>query len=231
LESFNENPKAWLTKFAIYHAAPKIIAALATAKVLPWIAKLIGMDDEFAKYLEKIYSRIPEHYKSRYNAIPLYIFKSGRTFFLKLPTGHMDQVAGAIIYHITMSIAKKEVRWPQVVDEIKDLNAISESSLQPLLQVAGAWWEWAGKRGNPRDAWTGWDIIPRDVKRRGRGAEAVEMLKWSWDKASPLASLFRFYNRLDRKDENGFEKVLDIPIIGKAVGAYFGSSDKGLDED
>lgn len=227
--AFMKDKKRYLAKFMLYDFAPKVFVALAkagaTAGFASWLAKKTGMDEKIAEYIQDAYELIPDQDLARYHCIPLPMrTESGKQFYLKIPSDYTGQTIGAIIYKSLGINKPKGVQ--KLAKEVAAISPISGSQLQPLFEIADGYWSYI-TTGNITDSWSGKKVIPESLE--GTSKEKWPIAKWTYDQIGG-SIFYKIPDNYDMRDKHWLENAMGLLIVGPALRAFIGVSDRGLSE-
>jgi hypothetical protein len=100
---------------------------------------------------------------------------------ITIPKDYGEELFGSFFYEIFKQAKDKDFDSGKLLRNVTDVGVYSESSIQPILQVALAYKEWLEGQ-NPEDLYRNRPAIPQNVLGAGRLREATYMLGWSAEK-------------------------------------------------
>lgn len=205
------NPWSFAAKAAAGTALPSIAMAAANAGALG--------DD-----LRDAFRSIPDYDLTNYLVIPLRWVdrKQGKVAYLRLPLPESMRLFHGLLFRTLTGRGAGYAAF--MGGQVPSLN--------PMLQVAGAWIQYSVAGQNPFDLHTGQNILDDTTFEAGGMPAAAEMGKWTWN-AMGGGILHRFKNaRLESPPDGAGEEILAAPGVNNLVGRWIKVSNRGLvDED
>jgi GGDEF domain-containing protein len=223
-EGYQENKGKFLMKAGLADVAPEIIKKTLEIGALGAIGGAVGAYfDEYKRLLEKV----PENDKTNYHVIVLGETESGKTAYLTLPKDPNGALIGGMARKIMNAAQEKDPK--AFKDVFKFIGGASPTgNINPILDQALNWNEYILGNGNPRDSYTGRDILTEQERSAGGWQAHQKMLE------STLGDLganvwVKFPD--DRVQmESAFEKIYGVPIVGRGLNVFLRVSDAGVGE-
>ena len=184
-------------------------------KLLMWMAVNGLMGDD----LEDMYSRVSTYKKRNYLVMPIGIH-NGKAVTVSLPFDYDERLYTAVLWTVLDSIKNRSLDGADAFDLLfAEIPALTNTIALPLK------WSEYFSGVNPRDNWTGRDVLT-DKEFKSGGMDSLKpMMKWSWNQV--LSGIFRVSVRDRYKDLSFIEKIANLPLIN----AFVSVEDYGLQED
>ncbi len=254
-ELFGGTPPAWLANYA---------------KFLDESMKYIPEDHRARQFVHPlpVRSKAPEYFDELKDEDGNPIeYQDYRQLYTRIPGDYTTQAANAATYYLAKAKIQADKAkekgtkgpgvWNTVMDvggEATELLPVGAPALNPMLQVVAAWVSFM-QGGQPRDAFTGRDIVPANVQKMHKGRQVGQMALWTVDKAGPFSGIYRVYDPNEnpvkeekrkwkedlRKnpsldipepidDRPEIEKFMSYPVVGPVLKAFLGMSNYGIKE-
>jgi hypothetical protein len=215
--AWRESPGKQLLMALKYSVLPKLLMAAAGAGGL---AAVLGR--RRAEDIQEMYKSIPTYDQTNYDAIPLAWVgdpEQRKVLYFRGVEEEEERVIGGILFEILNGDLNPMTPVRFGAGQLPGVN--------PMAEVAGAWWTYLAEDRNPHDAWRGRSVIPQSEFEAGEGTGA--MLKWS---ANQLGAgiIGRFHTESPDDPDTAVERVLRLPIISNSLGRFFKVSNRGLYE-
>jgi hypothetical protein len=198
----------WWFKYATTNGIARILTALAATGVL-------------GQALKELYAAISGYDQANYITVPVGSTEGGefgsRTAYLRIPESETDRLLGGLISNGIKAVAGDDTK----LSEIFDFGMGQFPTLNPIVTVPAAWAQFASGH-NPRDPFTGRDIVPSREWAAGGMDSFVPMAGWTLNQ-SGVGNWLRW----DPRSETTWEAVLSAtPGINRVAKV----SDQGLRE-
>jgi hypothetical protein len=243
-ESYNvikEHPVRAAVQTFMYSFIPSMLQVAAERGFLPQIFKGAGLPEEWGKWLQDAWMRIPRFQRVYRWAFPLHIEPPkyeggppGRVYFIPMPLSEMGMVSSGMLYHtINAGIDAGHLDGHEFVNDLSailnDLGSTIPGNIHPVGKAG--WAVWTKLRGqNPIDDYTQAPIIPKRKAGISHISDWSYVGQYAWNSVG-LGTFWRLDGKtLDFKDKNWVEKGLGLPVIGNPLGRFIRVTDAGLDE-
>lgn len=198
----------WWFKYITTNGLARILTALAATGVL-------------GQALKELYAAISSYDQANYITVPVGSTEGGefgrRTAYLRIPESETDRLLGGLISNGIKAMAGDDTK----LSEIFDFGMGQFPTLNPIVTVPAAWSQFASGH-NPRDPFTGRDIVPAREWAAGGMDSFVPMAGWTLNQ-SGVGNWLRWAP----KAETTWEAVLSAtPGINRVAKV----SDQGLRE-
>lgn len=209
-ESAKEAKAEYAWKTVKFNLAPKAIFAAA-------LAGFAGQT------IQRICQSVSDYQKENYNIVPIGISDLGKGVYLTLPQDYTGQVIGGLAWNLMHG----EIMGKGGFTAYGASN--SPYNLHPFISAGADLLDYYGKGINPKNDFTGGNVIGEQAFKAGGWAANKDMLKAT---AKELGgSMFYTFrgNEVDRV-ESDFEKALRLPGMN-VLGKFIKVSTYGIKED
>jgi hypothetical protein len=183
---------------------------------------------QFFKDYGDLYNKIPESDKTNYHCIPIGSTDSGKAVYFIIPKDYSGALVGGITRKgLNALTGSAKNPGQELLDFVTGQSPAS--SINPALGLGGAWWQFLVQGRNPRDSFSGRDVIPQQDFEAHDMRAYMDMLKWSVGQVGG-SIWFKFPDDQSKMAE-GFEKVYGIPIAGRLVNTFVKASNRGESEE
>lgn len=207
----------WWMQWALQHGWQAVLVGLATAGV-------------FGDDLRKKFARISEYDKTNYGVLPLGETAGGdygnKTAYIRFPRDETSRLFGGITYKLTRYLADKAMKNPErpagLPTELFAFGAGVTPSPTPILQIAGAWKDYASGL-NPQDPFRNRPVMSQRDFNAGGTVALGDMMKFTLGQ-SGLLNLIMWNPKAETTTEL---TVSATPIVNRLMKV----SDAGLREE
>lgn len=189
----------WWFKYMTTNGLARVIGALAASGAL-------------GALLKELFDGVGEYDKTNYQVMPVGQVPGGefgnKTVFIRIPESETDRLIGGIISKGIRSMAGDDVK----LSGIMDFGMGQIPTLNPAITVPEKWAEFAAGQ-NPRDPFTGRDIVPRREWAAGGWNSVQPMAVWTLGQSGAL-NFFRY----DPQADTTMQVVADvIPGVNRMI--------------
>ena len=213
-EAFSENKSGYAWKTAKYDIIPKLMIYAAA----------IGLLGDWAK---RAMDNIPERDKANYNVIPLWITDSGKTVYITAPHSFTGQLmAGSLWYMLNVN---KKKNLTNLLDYLA--GGVPYSGLNPIFGLMMDIYQYTTGK-NPYDSFRGKYVISESRFEAGpwHAENMLSMAKHAANQLGASSIFMRFkYDNLERNRDE-LQKLIDFPVLGRAIERFLRISSMGKQE-
>src|SRR3990167_6606954 len=213
VEAYKASPASYMLKTIEYDILPKLVMYGAAIGLL-------------GPAIQGMMEAIPDRQKANYLTIPLGKTANGKTVYFLQPHDFTGQVVGAVLWE--MMKPGMQTDTAQVVNYLA--GGIPYSGLNPWLQTVQDTIQYMSGK-NPYDSWRGRYVIPEQVFEAG-GRDANEIFaKHVLNQMGASALIYRFKGDTVPEIQSELEKLIDLPIAGRAIERFLRVSNRGIVEE
>jgi hypothetical protein len=240
VEAFKRDPKSYLLKQLIYNVIPKAVCVLAGRHYISqWLDDSGAPEWAVEKYyaLEASLNAIPDYYKARYDAVPLFVrTEDGRQYFIPFPKSFEEQYIGESFYYALDGLVNSDK------DATSVMNILSKSSgaalaanpasggLTPVLKSLRGAEQYVFENTNPYDAFYGRQVIPKNQYRKDVWKDLYTLGKWSYKNVGgELFFILPKETDIPDSKKADIQKAYGIPLVGNPLSAMLRVSDDKVD--
>lgn len=226
VDAFNLSPAEFSWKVLKYDVLPKAAMYLASAGAITAYGKAINNKrlEEEGEWLQRMFTKIPEHDKTNYQCVPIGETHTGKCVYMVMPHDFEGQVIAGAFWK-TLNIQK-----PKDIQEL--LKVINQgqpfSQISPSIKIGMYTANYVmGK--NSMDDWKDRPLVNPNEWAAGGTTRAKTFVKSLYNKFGP-SWIYRFpYDDIDRVSSQ-LEKTLRIPGFQGVFRKFIRISDRGESE-
>jgi hypothetical protein len=228
VESFKEDPGAYVWKTIMTNILPKIMLTVAGSSAALWAVKKFSDSEDQdenvrrVKQIRRIIEGVSEYDRANYNIIPLALTEKGKSVYLRIPEDYEGQFWGALAHKLTQG---------KIAGHDGILHLIQQQSpykLHPVLVAGGRLLTYYIAGQNPVDSYRGRNIMPDMVYQAGGVDAHKAMAKSVWKELGGSLIYRPAWDGL-QISETEIEKLLKVPPLN-IMGTFVKISDQGVTE-